>query len=177
MVEEPEIAAAGEATMEGSGAEQDTAPGCGPVERAARSRYVAELKRELHGGGLLTAVEVAAILEVNPRTVTEYIRTGALPAYQLGGAWKVAEGTLRAFLRRRASQTTPSEAASPKAAPALPWRRKGRELRCSFCGKTQEDVRRLVAGPNVYICDECVGLCNEIIAQETAESAADGATP
>jgi excisionase family DNA binding protein len=175
MAEEPEVAAAGDATTEGNGAEQDTAPGCGSAERAARSRYVAELKRELHGGGLLTAAEVAAILEVNPRTVTEYIRTGALPAYQLGGAWKVAEGTLRAFLRRQAPQTTPSGA--EKAAPALPWRRKGRERRCSFCGKAQEDVRRLVAGPNVYICDECVGLCNEIFAQETAESAADGATP
>jgi ATP-dependent Clp protease ATP-binding subunit ClpX len=40
------------------------------------------------------------------------------------------------------------------------------ELRCSFCGKNQEEVQRLIAGPEVYICDECVSLCNEIIAQE-----------
>ncbi len=40
------------------------------------------------------------------------------------------------------------------------------DLRCSFCGKNQEDVQRLIAGPDVYICDECVSLCNEIIAQE-----------
>jgi ATP-dependent Clp protease ATP-binding subunit ClpX len=39
-------------------------------------------------------------------------------------------------------------------------------VRCSFCGKGSEQVRKLVAGPQVYICDECVGLCNEIIATE-----------
>ncbi len=41
------------------------------------------------------------------------------------------------------------------------------ELCCSFCGKNQEEVQRLIAGPDVYICDECVSLCNEIIAQES----------
>lgn len=41
------------------------------------------------------------------------------------------------------------------------------DLNCSFCGKNQEDVQRLIAGPDVYICDECVSLCNEIIAQES----------
>ncbi|THB71839.1 MAG: ATP-dependent Clp protease ATP-binding subunit ClpX [Desulfovibrio sp.] len=40
------------------------------------------------------------------------------------------------------------------------------ELNCSFCGKSQDEVQRLIAGPDVYICDECVYLCNEIIAQE-----------
>jgi ATP-dependent Clp protease ATP-binding subunit ClpX len=40
------------------------------------------------------------------------------------------------------------------------------QLKCSFCGKTQEQVKRLVAGPGVYICDECVELCNEIIEEE-----------
>ncbi|MBI3592208.1 MAG: ATP-dependent Clp protease ATP-binding subunit ClpX, partial [Nitrospirae bacterium] len=39
-------------------------------------------------------------------------------------------------------------------------------LRCSFCGKGQDEVRKLIAGPTVYICDECVGLCNEIIDEE-----------
>lgn len=43
---------------------------------------------------------------------------------------------------------------------------KKEDLRCSFCGKTQEKVRRLVAGPNVYICDECIELCGEIIEEE-----------
>jgi len=41
------------------------------------------------------------------------------------------------------------------------------DLNCSFCGKNQEEVQRLIAGPDVYICDECVSLCNEIIAQES----------
>ena len=36
-------------------------------------------------------------------------------------------------------------------------------VRCAFCGKTQDQVKRLIAGPGVYICDECVMLCNEII--------------
>ncbi|MCZ8239016.1 MAG: ATP-dependent Clp protease ATP-binding subunit ClpX [Leptospiraceae bacterium] len=42
------------------------------------------------------------------------------------------------------------------------------KLHCSFCGKAQDEVRRLVAGPGVYICDECISLCNEIIAEEPA---------
>ncbi|MCL1834275.1 MAG: ATP-dependent Clp protease ATP-binding subunit ClpX, partial [Leptospirales bacterium] len=39
-------------------------------------------------------------------------------------------------------------------------------LVCSFCGKSQENVKRLVAGPDVYICDECIELCNEILIEE-----------
>lgn len=45
------------------------------------------------------------------------------------------------------------------------------QLKCSFCGKTQEQVRKLVAGPGVYICDECIELCNEIIAEEFSDDA------
>jgi len=45
-------------------------------------------------------------------------------------------------------------------------RRGARILTCSFCGKHQEQVRKLIAGPRVYICDECIQLCNEIIAEE-----------
>ncbi|MFZ5798884.1 MAG: ATP-dependent Clp protease ATP-binding subunit ClpX [Thermodesulfobacteriota bacterium] len=44
---------------------------------------------------------------------------------------------------------------------------------CSFCGKSQEEVNKLVAGPNVYICDECIDLCNEIV-QESVGSTKDG---
>ncbi len=43
---------------------------------------------------------------------------------------------------------------------------RGSSLQCSFCGKTQEEVRKLVAGPNVYICDECIELCNDILTEE-----------
>ena len=42
-------------------------------------------------------------------------------------------------------------------------------LHCSFCGKSQDEVRKLIAGPTVYICDECIELCNEIIVEETEE--------
>ena len=42
----------------------------------------------------------------------------------------------------------------------------GGKLQCSFCGKSQDDVRKLIAGPTVYICDECIELCNDIIAEE-----------
>ena len=45
------------------------------------------------------------------------------------------------------------------------------QLKCSFCGKTQEQVRKLVAGPGVYFCDECIELCNEIIEEEFSEEA------
>ncbi len=47
------------------------------------------------------------------------------------------------------------------------------ELSCSFCGKSQDEVQRLIAGPDVYICDECVSLCNEIIAQESLTEETD----
>ena len=42
----------------------------------------------------------------------------------------------------------------------------GGNLSCSFCGKSQKEVKKLIAGPTVYICDECIGLCNDIIAEE-----------
>ncbi len=45
----------------------------------------------------------------------------------------------------------------------------GELLKCSFCGKTQRQVKKLIAGPGVYICDECIDLCNEIIEEELAE--------
>jgi len=45
----------------------------------------------------------------------------------------------------------------------------GTVLHCSFCGKSQDEVKKLIAGPTVYICDECIELCNEIIAEEAEE--------
>jgi len=45
-----------------------------------------------------------------------------------------------------------------------------RHLRCSFCGKSRYEVRKLIAGPTVYICDECVNLCNDIIAEDWEEA-------
>ncbi|MDE0700465.1 MAG: ATP-dependent Clp protease ATP-binding subunit ClpX [Acidimicrobiaceae bacterium] len=49
----------------------------------------------------------------------------------------------------------------------------GELLKCSFCGKSQKQVMKLIAGPGVYICDECIGLCNEIIKEELAEGSED----
>ena len=46
----------------------------------------------------------------------------------------------------------------------------GELVKCSFCGKTQKQVRKLIAGPAVYICDECIDLCNDIIAEELSEA-------
>ncbi|WP_049721625.1 ATP-dependent Clp protease ATP-binding subunit ClpX [Gilvimarinus polysaccharolyticus] len=50
----------------------------------------------------------------------------------------------------------------------------GKLLYCSFCGKSQHEVRKLIAGPSVFICDECVDLCNDIIREEIQEAAVEG---
>ena len=47
---------------------------------------------------------------------------------------------------------------------------KNDRLKCSFCGKTQDQVKKLIAGPDVFICDECVELCNEILDEEFFET-------
>jgi len=49
----------------------------------------------------------------------------------------------------------------------------GKLLYCSFCGKSQHEVRKLIAGPSVFVCDECVDLCNDIISEEIQEDSAD----
>ena len=53
---------------------------------------------------------------------------------------------------------------------------KGKLLYCSFCGKSQHEVRNLIAGPSVFICDECVDLCNDIIREEVQEAEAENAS-
>ena len=52
----------------------------------------------------------------------------------------------------------------------------GKLLYCSFCGKSQHEVRKLIAGPSVFICDECVDLCNDIIREEIQESVTEGSS-
>ena len=49
-----------------------------------------------------------------------------------------------------------------------------RLLYCSFCGKSQHEVRKLIAGPSVFICDECVALCNDIIEEEVLDKSLIG---
>ena len=73
-------------------------PEAGESQSARRERIMA-LKRELIGGDLFTAAEVAEILDIHPRTVGEYIRDGKLKAFQFGGGWKISEGALRQFVR------------------------------------------------------------------------------
>ena len=68
--------------------------------------------------------------------------------------------------RRRARRPTDSEGESLVARIGDG----GDLLKCSFCGKSQKQVKKLIAGPGVYICDECIDLCNEIIEEELAES-------
>ena len=51
---------------------------------------------------------------------------------------------------------------------------KDKNLYCNFCGKGQQEVRKLIAGPSVFICDECVDLCNEIIRDELEEAKPEG---
>ena len=52
-----------------------------------------------------------------------------------------------------------------------------KHLRCSFCGKSKESVKKFISGPNVYICNECISLCNEILAEEEEREAQDQVVP
>src|SRR5688572_5838333 len=56
-------------------------------------------------------------------------------------------------------------------------RRDDNSLHCSFCGKSQKEVKKLVAGPSVYICEECIGLCNDIIAEEVEAETEQSTSP
>jgi len=47
------------------------------------------------------------------------------------------------------------------------YKEENSQLTCSFCGKSQDEVKKLIAGPTVYICDECIELCNDIIDEES----------
>lgn len=52
----------------------------------------------------------------------------------------------------------------------------GGNLSCSFCGKSQKEVKKLIAGPGVYICDECIDLCNDIIVEEKERDTSNRST-
>jgi excisionase family DNA binding protein len=189
---------AASATAEG----EERAPGPERAERPVeteslqpeRRRRIEALKQDLLGGDLVTAAEVAEILDIHPRTVGEYIRDGKLKAFQFGAGWKISESALRAFVGEQTQVPSPAATAAPHpiaraisdvlvtllpggltkpageetGAPAAGKRQRAR-YQCSFCGKPQEQVRRLIAGPGgIFICDECVTLCNKIIAEEEA---------
>ncbi len=52
-----------------------------------------------------------------------------------------------------------------------------KHLRCSFCGKSKDSVKKFISGPSVYICNECVSLCNEILAEEEEREAVEAQVP
>lgn len=119
----------------------------------ARRRKIEALKQELTGGLLLTAAEVAEILDVHPRTVGEYIREGKLKAFQFGGGWKIAERALRAFVAVQTREPSP--------------------YGCSFCGQPNDAVERLIAGSSgIFICNRCVARCNAILRDARAATPA-----
>jgi ribosomal protein L37AE/L43A len=96
--------------------------------------------------------EFIALLErqpITPRSLLDVVR-GALDAHR--GAWRQE--------RVNAAQVRLREGKGSK------MKHGRRQYSCSFCGKPKEAVHRLIAGPGVYICDECITLCNEIIAKE-----------
>ena len=51
-----------------------------------------------------------------------------------------------------------------------------KHLRCSFCGKSKDSVRKFISGPSVYICNECIALCNEILAEDEEKEVAEAIT-
>src|SRR3977135_3762854 len=51
-----------------------------------------------------------------------------------------------------------------------------KHLRCSFCGKSKDSVRKFISGPSVYICNECIALCNEILHEDEEREVADAIT-
>jgi ATP-dependent Clp protease ATP-binding subunit ClpX len=57
------------------------------------------------------------------------------------------------------------------------WPRKEEVLRCSFCNQSQRDAEKLIAGPNVYICNDCVEICNTILAEDKAAQAVQVSNP
>ena len=52
--------------------------------------------------------------------------------------------------------------------------KEGKPFHCSFCGKSQNEVKKLIAGPSVYVCDECITLCNDIIREEAEAAGVEG---
>jgi len=96
--------------------------------------------------------EFAALLEQQPLTP--------------GLVLDVVRGALDARMRARRQQRTHAVRVQPGSGKGFVMKRGRHQYSCSFCGKPKDRVGRLIAGPGVYICNECVTLCNEIIAEE-----------
>src|SRR4051812_30893187 len=74
------------------------------------------------------------------------------------------------WLRYRPQRARTSKSTQGRRASVAKFGDGGDLLKCSFCGKSQKQVKKLIAGPGVYICDECIDLCNEIIEEELSQS-------
>jgi hypothetical protein len=129
-------------------------PGPVPPESAgARRALVAAATLARHAGCSQVGTEhLLGVLVLDPGSRARRV------LIQLGASIPAIKEELECYLR-------------PEGERGRRRRRMGRnaQLVCSFCGKSQQQVRKLIAGPGAYICDECVGLCNEIIAEEPGE--------
>ena len=96
--------------------------------------------------------EFAALLEQQPLT----------PA----AVFDVARGALDAHRVARRERRAHAVQRRPEQGKEHTVKRGRHRYSCSFCGKSKDAVQRLIAGPGVYICDECIALCNEILAEE-----------
>src|ERR1044071_3623705 len=84
--------------------------------------------------------------------------------------WSAGHSSLRAGPGHRSRRAPRGCAGGNRSAAMARIGDGGDLLKCSFCGKSQKQVKKLIAGPGVYICDECIDLCNEIIEEELAEA-------
>src|SRR5205809_2929496 len=75
---------------------------------------------------------------------------------------------------RRATQLSGDPGPAPTR--ALSAMSNDKHLRCSFCGKSKDSVRKFISGPSVYICNECITLCNEILAEDEEREVVDSIT-
>jgi hypothetical protein len=122
------------------------------VGAAERARILEEVREHLLEASAVEIARGASAEDAASQAIARFGQPGAVArAFGRRRDWLAPLRRLSNVVRRRAAMTgTTSDA-----------------YRCSFCGKGREQVRRLIAGPNfVYICSECVALCNEIIDRE-----------
>ena len=95
--------------------------------------------------------------------------------YHMTGEEALDYGLIDRVVRQRERSRDPMQGAGAGAtgeARLMKKRDDDANLSCSFCGKSQQEVKKLIAGPTVYICDECIELCNDIIAEECGQDEA-----
>lgn len=109
---------------------------------------------------------LVAISNQEYRTALETTKTGlegmlgsavSVNAQQLASLFYMTIGYLESRLKESYGEHWENRVEIPK----IPEKEK--EMRCSFCGKEQRDVQKIIAGANVFICDKCVGICNQIL--------------